>query len=91
MRVWEIWSEGFRATEEHATAQKLGEAEGETFKDACDAYVRANSWARTAGYKRDYKPSDMMPGYEHLAADHPPTIWGCNLFDNEADARKSFG
>jgi hypothetical protein len=88
---FEIWSEGFSATGEHETAKKLGEAEGETFRDACDAYVRANPWARQAGYVRDHKPSDMMPGYEQTAADSPPTIWGCGLYDNEADARKSFG
>lgn len=34
-REWEIWSEGYAATGEHATAQLLGRATALTFEEAC--------------------------------------------------------
>ena len=36
------------------------------------------------------KAADDHPGYGGYNPEHN-TIWGCRLFDNEKDARKSFG
>ena len=69
MAIHEVWSEGYRATGEHGTAQKLGEVEAPTFAEACDL---------VCGKRGDY---DSKRG----------TVWGCRLFNNEADARRSFG
>jgi len=35
MKVYDIWSEGYRATGEHGTAHHHGCAEGKTFRAAC--------------------------------------------------------
>lgn len=69
MAMHEVWMEGYRATGEHAVAEKLGEAEAPTFADACDIVCAKRS---------DY---DWKRG----------TVWGCCLFNNEADARAVFG
>lgn len=77
-KEWEVWSEGYLATGMEgipATAQFHGKFNGETFRDACD------KWAETLS--DDYSKS-CYDG-ERL------TFWACRLFDNEADARKSFG
>ena len=36
--VYEIWIEGYRCTGNYSKAQKLGEGEGNSFKDACDNF-----------------------------------------------------
>jgi hypothetical protein len=75
-KVFEIWSEGFRATGDIGTAHKHGEQEGEDFADACRKQFAddpPNDWGRS-----DFDPDRL-------------TYWGCRLFDNEADARERFG
>lgn len=78
MKEYEIWIEGFNATGESATAKKLGEFEGESFIDAC------NRNKEKLGL--DLNDDDTMRLF-----DGRPCIWACRLFDNETDARKSFG
>lgn len=80
MKQWEIWMEGYMATEEHSQAQFLGEYPGETFDDAVKAY--ADEEIRDTG-KTNVEFNRFGQG-EHA-------IWACRLFDNEKDARKSFG
>jgi hypothetical protein len=72
---FQLWSEGFAATGESATASYEGEFEGETFMDAYLALVKA-------------RYGDKPPSYVRL---NEPVIWGCRVYDNEADARKGFG
>ena len=36
--VYEIWIEGYGCTGNYSKAQKLGEGEGKSFKDACDNF-----------------------------------------------------
>lgn len=38
MKEWEIWSEGYAATLENATAHFHGKAFGNTFDEACDNF-----------------------------------------------------
>lgn len=75
MKKFEIWTEGYAATGEHQPASKMGEAEGETFRDAVLKFME------------NYSPRKRRDDFnaERL------TYWGCRLFDNEADARKSNG
>ncbi len=40
MRLFEIWSEGYRATGESGVATLHGTGQGETFLEACDNYAR---------------------------------------------------
>lgn len=78
MKEWEIWSEGYLATGMEgapAKAQLYGKFYGETFRDACD------QWAKTLTDPH----SISCYNAERLS------FWVCRLFDNETDARKSFG
>ena len=39
---YEIWSEGYAATGERGEAIKIGEAEAESFQEACNTLLREN-------------------------------------------------
>ena len=70
---YDVWIEGYAATGERGTAQKLAEGvKADSFKQACEFY--ADQFIEGGCYD---------PGRN--------TYWGCRLFDNEEDARKSFG
>lgn len=75
MKTFEVWSEGYRATGESGTAMLHGKFEGETFKDAVIAYKDTV----TDLYSRSCIDVENLK------------FWGCRFFDNELDARKSFG
>ena len=75
---FEIWSEGYLATGMEGIPEKarmLAEVEADSFQEACDKLCSDPDWQRRYG---NYNPERL-------------TVWGCRLFDNEADARKSFG
>lgn len=79
--------EGYAATGESGTAQKIGTGEGETFDEAVRDFMSKNpgkgiEWNDSRRYATD---EDYMNRRSHW------NIWACNLYDNEADARKSFG
>lgn len=71
----ELWEQGFKVTGMTAKAQFLGEFEGETFMDAYLEMVKE-------------KYGNEPPDYVNLSE---PVIWGVRIFNNEADARESFG
>ena len=74
--LYEIWTEGFRVSgETGGTAFKVGEQRADSFEEACDLFVKYNP-----RYQDSYKKVNGIPSY-----------WACRWFDNEADARKSFG
>lgn len=74
-KQWPLWVEGYVATGESADATFLGSFEGETFQDAIQAYK-----------------DSLTDDYSRKCVDvERQTFWGCRFFDNEADARKSFG
>lgn len=75
MKEFSVWAEGYVATGERAGAQLLGRASGRTFKDACIALFKKDSTLQGATY------------FSVVSL----TYWGCQLFDNETDARKAFG
>jgi hypothetical protein len=68
--------EGYSATGQSSTAIYLGEFEGDSFNDACD------NWSKTIKQPEYYKSGTDK---------HRPSYWACKIFDNEIDARKSFG
>ncbi|MEJ7831207.1 MAG: hypothetical protein WKF91_23580 [Segetibacter sp.] len=78
MREYQIWSEGFAATGERGGATFHGKQMAETFDEACDLFFKGNSTYDSLLDGRDMKT--LIRAY-----------WGCRLFDNEADARRSFG
>lgn len=78
MPLFEVWSEGYMATGEQGIATFRGKAEAETFNEAC---------IKVVGDKLD---KDSQGDYIY-GLGNKYSIWGCRLFDNETDARKSFG
>jgi hypothetical protein len=75
MKQYEIWSEGFVDSRERVGASFLGYGEGETFHEACVYYMNTDKEHKELRY---FNVKDL-------------TFWGCRLFDNETDARRSFG
>ena len=86
MKTFEIWMEGYRATGESSGASKIGEAQGADFDDAVRNYMEACPNSGIEEYPPDtgtfLHPSNRRSNWN---------IWACALFDNEAEARKSFG
>lgn len=78
MKQYEIWMEGYLCSGMDgipANAMLLGTVEAESFKEACATLCSPK------GFQKHYGNFDS----ERLS------VWGCRLFDNEADARRSFG
>ena len=75
MRNFEIWMEGYAATGERAEASRIGNYTAETFDEAVLLYMKDNP--NTVEFDRFGKGKH--------------SIWACRLYDNEIDARKSFG
>lgn len=80
MKNYGLWVEGYAATGEHGTAKYLGQAEGDTFGEAVQNWYRDTPDAnRNYGSLRYNEKRDRW------------SLWGCEVFDNQADARRSFG
>lgn len=81
MKKFNIWVEGYYATgmDYPAKAQLVAtKIEGENFIDA------VKQWAiNNPKLIEDYGGFFIRSGH--------PYLWSCELFDNEEDARKSFG
>lgn len=73
--IFKLWSEGYAITGGHGSATYEGEVEAENLYEAKLTLLRQR-----------YGPKPLP---QHLLDN--PTVWGCRLFDNEEDARKSFG
>lgn len=78
MQEFEIWSGGYAATGGSSGAIFHGKQKAESFNEACDIFFKGNSNYGLLLDGRDMKT--LIRAY-----------WGCRLFDNEADARRSFG
>lgn len=86
MKEWEIWIEGYMATGESAEASFEGKFKGETFDDAVEEFKK--QYVGVVDAREGYGPRNEE-GIMPLIKIH--SIWACRLFDNETDARKSFG
>ena len=75
MKTYQVWSEGFKVTGEYSTATFHGSFEASSFKGAIQAFKDS----LTDPYAISCVDVDGM------------SFWGCRFFDNESDARKSFG
>lgn len=74
-KEYEIWSEGYACSGEHSCASFLGRFKGRSFLEAC-----VNS-SKEINILLDEDNNFLRVS----------NIFGCELFDNEADARKGFG
>lgn len=86
-REFEIWMSGFAITGNQQGAQFIGKAKGETFKEACQNYEYPED---ILGWNKEVivHKGDKLKLDAHYDW---PSIWACKLYDNEVDARKSFG
>ena len=75
LNTYEVWTEGYVVTGGSSGAVFHGAWKGVDFKDAVKNYAESVE----DPYARSTIDLDRM------------TFWGCKFFDNEADARKSFG
>lgn len=86
IKLWEIWSEGYAATGERGDATLHGRFPGKTFDEAVEYANEHNK----LGAERNTRNRYMSDEYWNNRRSNW-NIWACNLFDNETDARKSFG
>ena len=75
-RWYEVWQEGYIAQGNDARAIRCGRYFAASFRDAVFQYAEENY---TSGTKRLVEKDGVISSF------------GCRFFDNEADARKSFG
>jgi hypothetical protein len=81
-KKWHVWMEGYLATGMEgipAEAMLVGIAREETFQAAAYKACRAKFKEECDSYYRIHEEF----GY--------PIFWGCRLYDNEIDARRSYG
>lgn len=78
VKKYSLWQEGYAVTGQSSTAIYLGEFEGNSFNESCD------NWAKTLN---EEESKCYNPGTDK----YRPSYWACRIFDNEIDARKSFG
>lgn len=76
MKKFEIWCEGYVVIGNSAGANLLGTETANTWDEAVGKYMKKNP------DRIDVRETNGVKTY---------TDWGCRLFDNETDARKSFG
>lgn len=74
--LFQIYEEGFQMNGDSGCASYVGEAEGESFLDACKNYIKKN------------KRGEIRKGTngEKYACD-----WGCKWYPSELQARETFG
>jgi len=72
---WEVWTEGYRVTGNEQGAIFHGIYRGETFQDALMAFKVSLEDAKV------WSLVNLAKG----------TFWGCRFFDNETEARASYG
>ena len=76
---YEVWSEGYAATGQYSPALYHGHIESESFDEACIKLIGIDGLDKnTDGSFRRGDSGNF-------------TIWGCNLYDNEKDAKKHWG
>lgn len=100
MKEWEIWIEGYATNGIRERASLIGKALGDTFDDACLNYRDVDGKAlvldkdRKGKLRRGPFRENLPPGAERTKAimrGGNYSVWACQLFDNEATARESFG
>lgn len=80
MKQFQVWTEGYAATGERSDAMLHGKVMAETFDEAC---------IKLLGDSLD-KDSSKPDGYRR-SSEGNMCVWACVCYDNEKDARSSFG
>lgn len=90
-KEYEIWIEGYAATGESGSAHFIGKSFGKDFRDACIGFTYPEDIIREWDGAILKKKGDPLPLDTDRKGNIELSIWACRLFDNEAEARKSFG
>ncbi|MBA1218164.1 hypothetical protein [Pseudomonas fulva] len=77
IRAIEVWTEGYSVTGNRSPAQRMGVYQAATFDDAVAQHLQTLDAEGQSFYRQ--------------SENGVWSCWGCRLFDNEADARRSFG
>lgn len=85
--TWDIWSEGYQSTGNESKAQKLNAVpiEAESF----DAAVRIH--IASLPTEPPYPGGPTPASYYRVNDGGQWSIWGCDLYPDEASARIAFG
>lgn len=89
---YSIWAEGYIATGEHGTAFELTDRnpiEANSFDDAIEELIQRKP--ENTHYYSKYTRANFTSEEDYNNRRSNWSFWGCALFDNESDARKSFG
>jgi len=79
MNKYEVWMEGYAATGEHGSAHRLVSKEGKTLWEGETFKDAVKAAVEEVIEEKNYYDPERN------------TYWGCRFFDNEAEARSSFG
>lgn len=83
----ELWMEGYAVTGETAKASMIYECDANSFDEAIVKHNAEYPQHMIKKYERSQFESDeAYEGYKDKYH-----LWLCGIFDNELDARKSFG
>ena len=80
MRKFEVWTEGCAATGESSDATLHGKVMAESFDEACIKVLGS-------GLDKDESKPD---GYRRSSKGNM-SVWACECYDNETEARAYFG
>lgn len=78
LKTFTLWTEGYSATGNQSDAECHGQIQGTDFNDAVRRHVEP-------------LPESIKHYWRFHEAKGVWTRWGCRAFDNEDDARRSFG
>lgn len=79
MQKFEVWSEGYAATGQSGNAQRLTIGNEDTLWEGESFQKACENALRTLEWDMSYYDKKRN------------TYWACRFFENEVDARKSFG
>ena len=85
LKTFDLWLEGYGATGQSGPARLVCQVQGESFNSAVRYYVRTLS---ADDPSKSYWQYDLHGRGHHVGG---WAFWGCRAFDNETDARQSFG
>jgi len=84
-KLYEIWAEGYSCTGQSSGAMLKGIVEASSFLEACRKLFKNDDY-----YSEERIYQNLTTG-KFFTKKEDPHYWGCKLFDNETEARKSFG
>lgn len=90
LKMFDIWSEGYDGIYGSSKAFKLTSIEATTFDEAMEIYIKIKFKDKALiPYRAEREQFVSDEAFKNRRTDW--YFWGCALFDNEEDARQTFG